>query len=87
MNTCDHIICFIYNYDSSDTATLEDLKAHVANNRRSYEHFWTQKYYTLADYCDKRKSTDILRFEYCPMCGEKIDWKAIKDGADNECKN
>ena len=37
--------------------------------------------YSLDDYCDKRKSTDLIRFNYCPLCGKKIDWKAIKGGA------
>ena len=37
------------------------------------------KEYTLKDYCDKRKSTNLTRFEYCPYCGSKIDWKKIKN--------
>ncbi len=36
--------------------------------------------YTLKDYADKRKSTNMTRFEYCPRCGKKIDWKKIKNG-------
>ena len=39
------------------------------------------KIYSLPDYCDKRKSTDLTQFNYCPLCGKKIDWKAIKGGA------
>ena len=35
--------------------------------------------YTLKDYCDRRKSTNLTRFEYCPYCGKKIDWKKIKN--------
>lgn len=39
------------------------------------------KEYTLKDYTDKRKSTNLTRFNYCPDCGKKIDWKAMrKDG-------
>ena len=34
--------------------------------------------YTLDDYCDRRKSTDLTRFNYCPLCGKKIDWKSYK---------
>ena len=34
--------------------------------------------YEFKDYFDKRKSVNMKRFEYCPMCGEKIDWKEMK---------
>ena len=37
--------------------------------------------YSLDDYCDRRKSTNLTRFNYCPLCGKKIDWKALKGGA------
>ena len=36
-----------------------------------------QKLWSLNDYADFRKSVDITRFKYCPLCGEKIDWKGI----------
>ena len=32
--------------------------------------------YELSDYGDKRKSTDLCRYDYCPFCGKKIDWSA-----------
>lgn len=31
--------------------------------------------YKLEDYYDRRKSTNLLRFNYCPTCGAKINWK------------
>ena len=37
--------------------------------------------YSLNDYCDRRKSTNLTQFNYCPICGKKIDRKAIKGGA------
>lgn len=37
------------------------------------------KEYTLQDYADKRKSTNLIRFDFCPYCGRKIDWKKIKN--------
>lgn len=30
--------------------------------------------YTLADYCDVNKQTDLVRFNYCPVCGKEIQW-------------
>ena len=71
-------------------ATLDGLKIHIKENLELKQAFETDplyvgynhgiKWWTLADYCDKRKNTDLTRFEYCPMCGRKIDWKSIKTG-------
>lgn len=80
MSNCEHIIGIVYNYESTDLVTLDDLKDHIEASKYAYDHFCTMTYHTLTDYCDKRKSTDMTRFEYCPICGEKIDWKAIKRG-------
>lgn len=32
----------------------------------------------LEDYFDKRKNTELTRFDYCPYCGKKIDWNELK---------
>ncbi len=40
--------------------------------------------YTLKDYADRRKSTNLRRFEFCPICGKKIDWKKIKKEKEDE---
>ena len=67
--------------------TLEELKENIESEKRLAENTdieWLKEMcskYTLMDYCDKRKSTDLTRFNYCPLCGKKIDWKAIKGGA------
>ena len=71
--------------------TVGELKSHI-RDELEFKHIiekdemWKGynygiKGWTLADYCDKRKSTDLTRFNYCPLCGKKIDWKAIKGGA------
>lgn len=26
-----------------------------------------------------RKSTNLTRFDFCPYCGKKIDWKEIRE--------
>ncbi len=36
---------------------------------------YEQTVYTRQDYYDRRKSTNLLRFNFCPICGEKIIWK------------
>lgn len=82
--TCEHIIGMIYDYDNTSLATLNELKEHIKHEETQYIHFWRgHKPYTLIDYADKRKNTDLTRFNYCPNCGKEIDWKAIKR-LDNE---
>ena len=83
--------CFvgiINDYDNTEMVTLNRLKHHIQDmseviealkkNRLFNEHLYGARAWTLVDYCDKRKSTDLTRFEHCPICGKKIDWKAIK---------
>ena len=88
---CEHVIGIIYDYDNTDMTTLDGLKYHIKylfELKQAFEKDALFKDYnhgikgwSLADYCDKRKSTDLTRFNYCPLCGKKIDWKAIKGGA------
>lgn len=76
----DCIIGGIHHYNYTELVTLEELKEYIQTNQEAYELFTTLTCYTLSDYCDKRKSVDMIRFNYCPICGKKIDWKAIKKG-------
>lgn len=34
--------------------------------------------YRVADYLDRRCSTNLRRYKYCPDCGKEIDWDALK---------
>ena len=83
MENIEKYECWIgvrYDYENTDIVTLADLKEHIETMKMLPSYFH-QKPYELVDYCDKRKSTDLTRFNYCPICGKKIDWKAIKGGA------
>lgn len=84
-------IGLLYNdYFHSELITLIELKEHIEDNRRMNQYNielyskynqkpkFTRKVYTLKDYADKRKSTNLSRFEYCPYCGKRINWKKIK---------
>lgn len=81
----DCIIGLIRDGDSVYLATLEELKEHI-DMRREFNAECDKygmdyiKYheYTLKNYADKRWSTNLTRFEYCPECGAKIDWSAIR---------
>ena len=67
--------------------TFEELQEYVKQNNETYrygiEHygFPIGQIYLLSDYFDRRKSTNLNHFNYCPYCGEKIDWKQLKIGA------
>jgi hypothetical protein len=79
------LVGLLYETDYAHLATLSDLRVHIGSSKAfnewcdfySYDHL-KHKVFTLADYADKRKSTDLTRFDFCPMCGKKIDWKAIR---------
>lgn len=85
----DCIIGLLYHNDYSELVTLDRLKEHI-EEQREYNRslavdpiFSTApdlkvKCYTLQQYCDWRRSTDLHRFSYCPDCGAKIDWGKIK---------
>lgn len=73
-------------YESESLVTLQELLEYINWHIKLYEDtkdeiYWTNiKPYTLKDYCDRRKkSTNLTRFEFCPYCGKKIDWKKIKN--------
>lgn len=80
--------CYIgirHDYENTDIVTLEELKKHIESEKWLAEQnkdseFWQSicSKYTLDDYCDMRKGTDLTRFRYCPFCGQKIDWKAMR---------
>ena len=76
---CDCCIGVVNDYGNTRLVTLEELKTHIKHQewlRKPYANWNT---YQIVDYCDKRKNTDLTRFNYCPLCGKKIDWKAIKN--------
>ena len=87
---CKCYIGIINDYDNTRMTTLDGLKIHIKESLALKQAFETDPLYagynhgimgwTLADYCDKRKNTDLTRVEYSPMCVRKIDWKAIKKG-------
>ena len=80
---CECVIGIRYDWENTELVTLAELKKYIdfITDFAEDNPCFIRKAYTLSDYCDKRKKTDLYRFEYCPHCGKKIDWKTIKDGA------
>ena len=89
MAKCECIIGLLCNYERNRLITLEELKEHIAYNiefnssldedpiLRNAKHL-RAKEWTLKDYADRRKNTDLTRFNNCPCCGATIDWKEIR---------
>lgn len=81
--------CIIGLLNNNDMITLKGLKGCIEETKIFNQYLWNEypgmarhllhKEYTLKDYADRRKSTNLTRFEFCPYCGKKIDWKKIKE--------
>ena len=92
ITTHECFVGIINDYDNTEMVTLNRLKHHIQDTSELIkalkkdvlfkDSLYGVRAWTLADYCDKRKSTDLTRFEYCPACGKKIDWKSIKGGSE-----
>lgn len=74
------------NYEDSYLVTIIDLNKFINNNLELIKSFETDlpgykhnlKRWMINDYCDKRKSTNLIRFNYCPICGKQINWNEFK---------
>ena len=83
------VIGWLHRCEWSELVTLGELEEHIADNimynvmldadpvLKECE-FLRRKEWMLVDYGDRRKNTDLTRFDYCPECGKAIDWKAIR---------
>lgn len=84
--------CYIgewLDYEDTELVTYDNLKEKVKSNNESFEYglitygrnFMNglMKELKIKDYFDKRKNTNLNRFNYCPYCGKKIDWKELKE--------
>lgn len=77
------VIGLLGGYEDMGLVTVSDLKEHI-ERQVGISKFYRKvglkepKVWTLRDYADKRKSTNLTRFDYCPECGKKIDWKEIR---------
>lgn len=74
MQEHDCIIGFLNDYIDAKLVDVWDLEYHI--EEKLYNKYKT---YTFSQYADKSCSTDLFQFDFCPLCGEKIDWKAIKE--------
>lgn len=88
MSEHECIIGMYYDYENTELVTVNELLEKIESEHRLYDYVRSlgikrKPPYTLEDYCDRRKSTNLTRFEFCPYCGKKIGWKEIKkEGAE-----
>lgn len=81
-NEC--IIGLLYRTDNAVLCTLQDLEQHVEDRKEMNEFIRKccpdiiRKDWSMKDYFDRRKSTDLTRFSFCPVCGKKIDWNGLR---------
>lgn len=75
-------------YETTNIVTLSYLKSFILREQK-YQKWLDEEGYpadyfsrktvpTLRDYGDLRKATALSRFKFCPECGRRIDWKAIR---------
>lgn len=82
MTPCDCLIGEWLDYDNTCLVTERELVENIERENR-VAHMLKHKKVTIGDYCDFRKSVNLIRFKFCPECGRKIDWKSIKRRADD----
>ena len=84
MSEHECVIGMYYNYEETKLVTIDQLLQEIENDFKHYDLLQSlgikrsTSPYTLKDYCDRRKSTYLTRFEFCPYCGKKIDWNKLK---------
>ena len=79
------IIGEIIGYEDTRLVTLESLKAHIEACKRELESSGANnvRAWSLDDYCNKRKRTDLRRFTFCPICGKPIPWDDFRSEKHN----
>lgn len=92
MNEHECFIGLFYFFENACIITTPELKEKIRERKednkilRAYGYGWAVKEeWSLKDYADRRKSTDMLmRFDFCPVCGNKIKWNEIAMDDDGE---
>lgn len=71
---CEHTIGIWYEYEESYLVTLDKLKEFEKDGSAFGD-------WTMDDYLNEDKETNLTRFDYCPYCGKKIDWVKLREQA------
>lgn len=68
---CECYIGMLFDYENTDLITREELEELIISGGLCT--------YTREQYCDMDFDTNLVNFDFCPKCGKKIDWNAIKE--------
>lgn len=68
---CECYIGVYWNYENSELMTRKDLEE-LINSNSSYT-------CTREQYCDRDFYSGLEKFDFCPKCGKRIDWDAIRE--------
>lgn len=68
---CECYIGVYWNYEDSELMTRGDFEELLTNTYLGI--------YTREQYCDREFYTNLEKFDFCPKCGKKIDWDAIRE--------
>lgn len=83
------IIGLLHHVDYSELVTLEELEKHITDGIMHNIMLDSdpvlkdckelrRKVWTLAEYADWRRNTNLQKFSYCPQCGKAIEWRKIR---------
>lgn len=81
------IIGIWYHWSYADLCTFEELIDKIKDNNRTMKDLSKldgkkRNVHEIKDYFDRRKSTNFTHFDFCPFCGNKIDWKEMRNRVD-----
>jgi len=80
------VIGLLYERDTTRLITYSKLLEYIQNE----ESMWimlkddpvyrtmVRKPLKINQYCDGRRSTNLVRFKHCPDCGKQINWKQYR---------
>lgn len=86
----NHFVGLIRLTEDSELATyfdvVEDIIADLQWNKGMMRMGYgcVRTVFTPKQYTDFRCSTNLERFKYCPVCGEKIDWMEVRTQIEKE---
>ena len=68
---CECYIGVYWDYENSELMTRKDLEELINSN--------CSRTCTREQYCDRDFYSGLEKFDFCPKCGKKIDWAAIRE--------
>ena len=72
------VIGLWYDIEGNDIVTFEQFTANVKSELGCYNGVKFEPRF-MWDYLSTKGKNKLLRFDYCPYCGKKIDWKGLME--------